>query len=171
MVARNELTVLNTVREMWSRGSIIDLTNFAPHFASRIGDCCVLEMTTMSDHRCIEFSILERRHLVNTGRGGKRWNTSRNTRQVSKNKLREHLEETRFINGLGWTKSRFQNSYQQIDDYKKDSLSGQSQSSKVHRAKLVFTRRVISVTGTKILCGPVRRSFHSRRTKEGGREV
>ena len=59
----------------------------------------------MSDHQCIEFSIQERSHSANTGRGGKVRSPSWNTRQLSKDKLREHLEETRLINKLGWARS------------------------------------------------------------------
>ena len=50
---------------------MIDLTIAASRLASRIGDWCVLEVITLSDHQCIEFSIQERSHPVNTGRGSK----------------------------------------------------------------------------------------------------
>ena len=73
MVARNDLIVLNRGRDFTFRrgggGSIIDLTIAAPRLASRIGDWCVLEVITLSDHQCIEFSIQERSHPVNTERG------------------------------------------------------------------------------------------------------
>ena len=59
----------------------------------------------MSDHRCIEFSIQERSHPVNTGRGGKVSSPSWNTKRLSKDKLHEHLEEIRFIDELGWANS------------------------------------------------------------------
>ena len=77
MVARNNLIVLNRGRDFtfrrgaWGGGSIIDLTISAPRLASRIGDWCVVEVITLSDHQCIEFSIQERSHPVNVGRGGK----------------------------------------------------------------------------------------------------
>ena len=78
-------------------GSIIDLTIAAPCLALRIGDLCVIELITLSDYQCIEFSIQERSHPVNTGRGGKVKSPSWNTKRHSKDKLREHLEETRLI--------------------------------------------------------------------------
>ena len=83
MVARNYLIVLNRGRDLTFRrvagGSIIDLTIAAPRLASRIGDWSVIEVITLSDHWCIEFSTQERSRPVNTGRGGKvrspSWNT------------------------------------------------------------------------------------------------
>ena len=75
MVSRNDLIVLNRGREMAFRrgavGLIINLMFTALRLASRIGDWCVLSVTTLSDHQCIEFSIQEPSHPVNTGRGGK----------------------------------------------------------------------------------------------------
>ena len=82
MVARNDLTVLNTGREMK-----LDLTIAAPRLASSINDWCVLKVTSSNDHQCIEFSILERSHPVKTGRSGKRRNPSLNTRQLSIDKF------------------------------------------------------------------------------------
>ena len=38
----------------------IDLTIAAPHLASKIGGWCFLEVTTLSDHRCKEFSLEQR---------------------------------------------------------------------------------------------------------------
>ena len=55
----------------------------------------------MSYHQFIEFSIQERSHPVNVGRGGKVRSPSWNTKRLSKDKLREHLEETRLIDELG----------------------------------------------------------------------
>ena len=78
-------------------GSIVDLTIAAPRLASRIGDWCVLDVITLSDHHCIEFSIQERSHPVNTGRGGKVRSHSWNTKRLSKDKLRKHYEETRLL--------------------------------------------------------------------------
>ena len=79
MVARNDLIVLNWGRDFTSRRgaweSIIDLTIATPRLASRVGDWCVLEVITLSDHQCIEFSILDWSHPVNTGRGIKVRNT------------------------------------------------------------------------------------------------
>ena len=37
--------------------SVFNLTIAAPHLTSRLGDWCILEATTMSNHQCIEFSI------------------------------------------------------------------------------------------------------------------
>ena len=75
MAARNDLIVLNQDRDFTFRrgagGSIIDLTFAAPRLASRIVDWCVLQVITLSDHRCIEFNIRERSHPVNMGKGGK----------------------------------------------------------------------------------------------------
>ena len=45
-------------------GSIIDLTFAAPRLASRIGNWSVLEEITLSDHRCIEFSLEQRSQAV-----------------------------------------------------------------------------------------------------------
>ena len=73
--------------------------------ASRIGDWCVLEVITLSDHQCIEVSIQERSHPVNTERGGKVRSPSWNTKRLSKDKLHEHLEENRLIDELGWASS------------------------------------------------------------------
>ena len=109
MAARNDLIVLNQSRDFtFRRGagrSIIDLTFAAPRLASRIVDWCVLQVITLSDHQCIEFSIRERSHPVNTGRGGKGRRLSWNTRRLSKDRLHKHLEETRLIDELGWAKS------------------------------------------------------------------
>ena len=75
MAARNDLIVLNRGRDLTFRrgagGSIIDLTFAAPRVASRIVDWCVLQVITLSDHQCIEFSFRERSHPVNTGRAAK----------------------------------------------------------------------------------------------------
>ena len=90
---------------MTEGGLIIDLTIAKPRLASRIGDWCVLEVITVSDHQCIEFGIQERSHPVNTERGGTRRSPSWKTRRLSKDKLRKYLEETRFIDELGWAKS------------------------------------------------------------------
>ena len=72
MAARNDLIVLNQDRDFTFRrgavGSIIDLSFAAPRFASSIVDWCVLQVITLSDHQCIEFSIRERSHPMNTGR-------------------------------------------------------------------------------------------------------
>ena len=109
MAARNDLIVLNQGRDFTFRrgagGSIIDLKFKLPRLASRIVDWCVLQVITLSDHPCIEFSILERSHPVNTGRGVKGRSPSWNTRRLSKDKLQKHLEETRLIDELGRAKS------------------------------------------------------------------
>ena len=101
MVARNDLIVLNWGRDFGFRrgaeGSVIDLTIAAPRLDSRIGDCCVLDVITLSDHQSIEFSIQARSHPDSTGRGGKVRSPSWYTKRLSKDKLREHLEETRLI--------------------------------------------------------------------------
>ena len=105
IVARNYLILLNRGRDFTFRrgagGSIIDLTIAAPRLASKICDWCVLEVITLSDHQCNEFSIQERSHPVNTGRGGKVKSPFWNTKRLSNDKLRDHLEETRLIHELG----------------------------------------------------------------------
>ena len=109
MVTRNDLIVLNRGRDYTFRrgavGSIIVLTIAASRLPSRIGDWCVFEVITLTDHQCIEFSIQERSHPVNAGLGGKGRSPSWKTKRLSKDKLREHLEETRLIDELGWAKS------------------------------------------------------------------
>ena len=109
MAARNDLIVLNQGRDFtFRRGageSIIDLTFAAPRLASGIVDWCVFQVITLSDHQCIEFSIRERSHSVNSGRGGKGRSPSWNTRRLSIDKLQKHLEETRHMDELGWAKS------------------------------------------------------------------
>ena len=106
MVSKNDLIVLNRGMDFTFRreaeGSIINVTIAAPRLASKIGDRWVLEVITLSDHQCIEFSIQERSHPVNTGRGGKGRSPSWNTKRLNKDKLQEHLEETRRIDELGW---------------------------------------------------------------------
>ena len=42
---------------------------------------------------------------MNTGRGGNVRGPSWNSKRLSKDKLREHLEETRLIGELGWARS------------------------------------------------------------------
>ena len=42
---------------------------------------------------------------MNTERGGKVRSPSWNTKRLSKNKFREHLEESRLIDELGWARS------------------------------------------------------------------
>ena len=74
MVARNELIVLNQGGDFTFRrgagGSIIDLTIAAPRLASRMSDWSVLEVITLSDHRCIEFTLEQRCQAMDKGRGG-----------------------------------------------------------------------------------------------------
>ena len=64
MVARNDLIVLNQGGEFTLRrgagGSITDLTIAPPRLASRISDWSVLEVITLSDQRCIEFTLEQR---------------------------------------------------------------------------------------------------------------
>ena len=73
MVARNDLIILNLGRDFTYRREAGEggVTIAAPRLASRIGDWFVLEVITLSDHQCIEFSIQEWSHPVNAGRGGK----------------------------------------------------------------------------------------------------
>ena len=82
-------------------GGIIDLTIAARPLASRIGEWCVLEVITLSDHQYIEFSIQERSHPGHAEEGSKGRSPSWNTRRSSRDKLREHLEQTRLIDELG----------------------------------------------------------------------
>ena len=78
---------------------LIDLEITAPRIVSRIGDWCVLDVTTLSNHQCMEFSIQVRRHPVNTERGVTVRSPSWNTRRLSKEKFREYLVEIRLIDG------------------------------------------------------------------------
>ena len=82
--------------------SIIDLTMTAPCLASRISDWSVLEVITLSDHRCIEFTLEQPCEAEDKSRGGEGRSPSWNTRRLSRERLREHLEETRLIDELGW---------------------------------------------------------------------
>ena len=66
-----------------------------------IGDWSVLEETTLSDHRCIEFN-LERRQAVDKGRGSEGRGPSWNTRRLCRDRPRVHLKATRLIDELGW---------------------------------------------------------------------
>ena len=68
-------------------------------------DWCVLQVITLSDHQCIELSIRERSYPLNMRRGGKGRSPSRSTKQLSKDKLQNYLEEIRLIDKLGWAKS------------------------------------------------------------------
>ena len=85
-----------------AEGSIIDLTITAPRLASRISDWSVLEVITLSHHRCIEFILEHGCQAVDKGRGGEGRSPSWNTRRLSRERLREHPEETRLIDELGW---------------------------------------------------------------------
>ena len=106
MVARNDLIVLNQGGDFTFRrgagGSIIDLTIAAPRLASRISDWSVLEVITLSDHRCIEFILEQGCQAVDKGRGGEGRSPSWNTRRLSRERLHKYLEETRLIDELGW---------------------------------------------------------------------
>ena len=92
MVARNDLIVLNQGREFTFRrgagGSIIDLTIAAPCLGSRISDWSVLEVITLSDHRCIELTLEQRCQAVDKGRGGEGRSPSWNTWKGAKAALR-----------------------------------------------------------------------------------
>ena len=109
MAARNDLIVFNQGRDFTFRrgagGSFIDLTFAAPSLSSGIVDWCVLQIITLSDHQCIEFSIRERSHPASSERGGKGRSPSWNTRRLSKDRLQKNLEETRLIDELDWAKS------------------------------------------------------------------
>ena len=59
------------VKTMFSNLTFSDLTIAAHRLVSKIGDWCVLEVTDLSVHQCIEFSMQEQSHPVNTGKGGK----------------------------------------------------------------------------------------------------
>ena len=100
------MIVLNQGREFTFRrgtgGSIIDLTIAEPCLASRICDWSVLEVILLIGHRCIELTLEQRCSAVDKGRGGEGRSPSWNTRRVSRERLREHLEETSFIDELGW---------------------------------------------------------------------
>ena len=171
MVARNDLTVLNTGREMTfrrgARRTIIDLMIVAARLALGICDWCEFEVTTLSNHQCIEFCILARSHPLNTGRGGKTWNPSWNTKRLSKDKLREYLEETRIVDGLCWAKSAgslgdtMQAMRQKVVaacDHSMPRLGHRCTKKSMYwwNDQLAVTRRVIPKTGPKFLHGRVR---------------
>ena len=105
MVARNSLIVLNQGKEFAFRraawGSMTNLTFAATRPAPKKGDGSVLEETTLSDHRCIELSLKQRRQAMDKYRGGKGSRPSWNIRRLGREKLREHLEETRLNYELG----------------------------------------------------------------------
>ena len=105
MVARNVIA-LNQGKEFTfregARVSIIDLTIATPRLASNIGDWCVLEVITLSDHRCIEFNLEQRCQAVDKGKGGEGRSPSWNTRRLCRERLKVHLETTRLIDELGW---------------------------------------------------------------------
>ena len=73
-----------------------------PRLASRISDWSVLEETTLSDHRCIEFNLEKRRQAVDKSRGSGERSPSWNTRRLCRERLRVHFGTTRLINELGW---------------------------------------------------------------------
>ena len=50
----------------------------------------------------IEFTLEQRCQAVDKGRGGEGRSPSWNTRRLSRERLREHLEETRLIDEVGW---------------------------------------------------------------------
>ena len=56
----------------------------------------------MSDQRCIEFSLKQRRQTMDKDSGGKGRSPSWSIGRLSDKRLREHLEETRLIDELGW---------------------------------------------------------------------
>ena len=98
MVGRNDLIAWNQGKEFkfrggGGRGSIIDLTIAAPRLASKIGYWLVLEEITLSNHRCIEISLEQRRQAVEKGSGGEGKSPSWNIRRLSRERLRVYLEE------------------------------------------------------------------------------
>ena len=92
-------------REASPEPSDADCQGEGDRCATRIGDCCVLEVINFGDHQCLEFSIQERRQPVNTGRGGKVRSPCWHTKRLSKDKLRENLKEIRPIDKLDWAGS------------------------------------------------------------------
>ena len=70
--------------------------------ASRIGDWSVLEETTLSDHRCIEFNLEQRHQAVDKGRVSEGRSPSWNARRLCRERLRVYLEATRLIDKRGW---------------------------------------------------------------------
>lgn len=90
----------NTFRR-GNAGSIIDLTIMSPRLAPIIRDWWILEETTLSDHRYIEFNMKERSKKLVERKGGRRYRASWNTKRLSRDRLRDFLEETRLIDELG----------------------------------------------------------------------
>ena len=82
--------------------SSIDLTIAAPRLASKIGDSCVLEVITWSDHRCIEFNSEQQCQAVDKGRGAGKEGAPPGTRGDYRERLRVHLETTRLIYEPVW---------------------------------------------------------------------
>ena len=95
MVARNDLIVLNQGKEFTFRRGAGGLI-----ITSRIGDWSVLEQTTLSDQRCIEHNLEQRRQAVDKGRDSEGRSPSWNTRRLCGDRLRVNLEPTRLINDL-----------------------------------------------------------------------
>ena len=58
------------------------------------------KVITLSDYRCIEFNLEQRCQAVDKGRRREGRSPSWNTRRLSRERLREHLEETRLIDVL-----------------------------------------------------------------------
>ena len=83
MVASNDLIVSNQSKEFTLRrgagGPISYLTIATPCLASKVGDWCVLEVITLSDHRCMELNLEQRCQAVDKDRGSEgrspSWNT------------------------------------------------------------------------------------------------
>ena len=105
MVATDDLIVLNQGREFTFRrgagGTIIDLTINTPRLASRIGDWSVLEETTLSDYRCIQFNFQLWRLPVDKGRGSEGRSPSWSMRWLCRERLRVPLETNRLVDELG----------------------------------------------------------------------
>ena len=64
----------------------------------------MLEETTLSDHRCIEFNLEQARQAVDKGRGSEGKSPSWNARRLCRERLKVHLETIRLIDKLGWVK-------------------------------------------------------------------
>ena len=90
MVAGNDLSVLNHGREFTFRRGAggQQMISRLPRLASRISDWSVLDVITLSDHRCIEFDSEKRCQAVDKGRGSEGRSPSRNTRRLCKEGLR-----------------------------------------------------------------------------------
>ena len=125
--------------------AIIDLTIAAIRLASKISDWSVLEIITLSDHQCIESNLEQRCQAVDKGRGGDGRSPSWNTRRLSRERLREHLEETTIIDELGWVCHIVRSLFPHVEPFQRQNRS----SCEVRREEL-FTLEELMRAGRRL---------------------